>query len=166
MYWGRIKTAFNERKLVDPDFVDIHMDRIKKAMENRRLMIQAACNKFLHVFSRIKSCEKWREVRLALHKAKESYNSDMPAPPTAEGRPYGTKKARTMKDAAPAAALPQALIEQCIADAKRSTAKREEKLDTRWSTLMANEHVKLDLLRTNVVATKRNTDLAFLMGAD
>ncbi|KAE8811380.1 putative methionyl-tRNA synthetase [Hordeum vulgare] len=34
-YWGRIKTAFDERKMVDPDFSSIHMDRDEKAMENR-----------------------------------------------------------------------------------------------------------------------------------
>ncbi|XP_044962126.1 uncharacterized protein LOC123413249 [Hordeum vulgare subsp. vulgare] len=50
--------------------------------------------RFLHVFSRIHSCEKWREVRLALDKAKETYNPDAHAPAAAEGRPDGTKKAR------------------------------------------------------------------------
>ncbi|KAE8796288.1 putative methionyl-tRNA synthetase [Hordeum vulgare] len=45
-YWGRIKTAFDERKLVDPDFANIHMDRGEKAMSNRRSTIQTACNKW------------------------------------------------------------------------------------------------------------------------
>ncbi|KAE8819784.1 putative methionyl-tRNA synthetase [Hordeum vulgare] len=44
-YSRRIKTAFDERKLVDPDFANIHMDRGEKAMSNRWLMIQTACNK-------------------------------------------------------------------------------------------------------------------------
>lgn len=34
-YWRRIKTAFDERKLVDPDFANIHMDRGDKAMSNQ-----------------------------------------------------------------------------------------------------------------------------------
>ena len=34
--------------------------------------------RFLHVFSRIDSCEKWREVWLALDKAKETYNPGAP----------------------------------------------------------------------------------------
>ncbi|KAE8802539.1 putative methionyl-tRNA synthetase [Hordeum vulgare] len=59
--------------------------------------------KFLHVFSRIESCEKWREVRLALDKAKETYNPDTPTPTAAKGRPDGTKKARATRDAVPAA---------------------------------------------------------------
>ncbi|KAE8802540.1 putative methionyl-tRNA synthetase [Hordeum vulgare] len=31
-YWGRIKTTFNERKLVDPDFANINMDCDEKAV--------------------------------------------------------------------------------------------------------------------------------------
>ncbi|KAE8811295.1 putative methionyl-tRNA synthetase [Hordeum vulgare] len=102
-YWWRIKTAFDERKLVDPDFANIHMDRGDKAMANHWATIQTAYNKwhgiiemvrmfvmyrqdnsdqefkFLHMFSRIESCEKWRESRLALAKAKETYNPDASA---------------------------------------------------------------------------------------
>ncbi|KAE8784763.1 putative methionyl-tRNA synthetase [Hordeum vulgare] len=33
-YWSRIKTTFDERKLVDPDFARIHMYRDEKAMAN------------------------------------------------------------------------------------------------------------------------------------
>ncbi|KAE8783142.1 putative methionyl-tRNA synthetase [Hordeum vulgare] len=46
MYWGRFKTAFDERKVVDPDFVNIHMDRCEKAMSNHWSVIQTACNKW------------------------------------------------------------------------------------------------------------------------
>jgi hypothetical protein len=122
--------------------------------------------KFLHVFSRIESCEKWREVRLTLAKAKETYKPDAPAPGVADGRPDGNKRAKAARDAAPAAERLQSSIEQCIADAKNSAAKREEKSDARWSALMTKQDVKLDLLRTNVAAKNRNTDLAFLMAAD
>uniref|UniRef100_A0A8I7B4A3 Uncharacterized protein n=1 Tax=Hordeum vulgare subsp. vulgare TaxID=112509 RepID=A0A8I7B4A3_HORVV len=57
--------------------------------------------KFLHVFSGIESCEKWREVRLALTKAKETYKPDTLVPTAAEGCPDGTKKTREARDAAP-----------------------------------------------------------------
>ncbi|KAE8775715.1 putative methionyl-tRNA synthetase [Hordeum vulgare] len=193
-YWGRIKTAFDERKLVDPDFANIHMNRGEKAMENRWSTIQMACNKwhviieevaprpksgtnvesqmipmfamyradnedqefrFLHMFSRIDWCEKWREVRLALDKAKETYSPDAPTPAVAEGRRDGTKKDRTVRDGGPAAQRLQASIKQCIADVKSSPPRREEKSDVRWSTLMIN-----------VATKKRNIDLEFLMGAD
>ncbi|KAE8818336.1 putative methionyl-tRNA synthetase [Hordeum vulgare] len=103
--------------------------------------------KFLHVFSRIGSCKKWREVRLALDKAKETNNPDVPSPIVAEGCPDSTKKVRAMRDAAHAVEQLQSSIEKCIADAKSSTAKREEKSNARWSALMIN-----------VAAKKRNTD--------
>ncbi|KAE8774120.1 putative methionyl-tRNA synthetase [Hordeum vulgare] len=197
--------AFDERKLVDPDFVHIHMDCSEKAMLNHCSAIQTACNKwhgiveevaacpesganvegqmvrmfamyradnedqefkFLHVFSRIESFKKWREVRLALDKAKETYNPDARAPAVADGRPDGTKKARVASDATPAVERLQSSIEQCITDAKSSAAWREEKSNTRWSALMTNQHAKLDLHRTNIAIKKRNIDVAFLMRAD
>ena len=58
----------------------------------------------------------------------------------------------------------QESIEHCLADAQARAVLREEKTEARWSSLMKNNAIKLDLLRTNVAAKKRNTDMAFLMG--
>ena len=80
-YWRRIKSAFEERKLLDPYFTTIYMQRGEKAMSNTCFAMYVAdtCSsavqmvrmftmyrqdssdqefKFLHVFSRIESCEK------------------------------------------------------------------------------------------------------------
>ncbi|KAE8793260.1 putative methionyl-tRNA synthetase [Hordeum vulgare] len=46
MYWGRIKTVFDERKLVDPNVVNIHMDHGEKAMSNHWSTVQMDCNKW------------------------------------------------------------------------------------------------------------------------
>ncbi|KAE8808819.1 putative methionyl-tRNA synthetase [Hordeum vulgare] len=55
--------------------------------------------KFLHVFTRIESCEKWVKVCLALAKAKDGmYNLDVCVSWAAEGRPTGTKKAKKVRD--------------------------------------------------------------------
>jgi hypothetical protein len=60
--------------------------------------------KFLHVFAWIESCEKWTEVWLALAKDKDGvYNPDVPVSGAAEGRPNGNKKAKAVRDSAPAA---------------------------------------------------------------
>ncbi|KAE8789225.1 putative methionyl-tRNA synthetase [Hordeum vulgare] len=81
--------------------------------------------RFLRVFSRINSCKKWREVWLAVDKAKETYIPDAPALIVAEGHPYGTKKATGARDVALAAQRLQASIEKCIADVKSSATRRE-----------------------------------------
>ncbi|XBH70195.1 hypothetical protein VPH35_097910 [Triticum aestivum] len=120
--------------------------------------------KYLHVFKRIQKCEKWADTRRTLAKAKETYKPDTPTPGAADGRPDGNKGAKKGKHAESATARVQESIEHCIADAQTRAAQREEKTEARWSALMTNNAVKLDLLRTNVAAKKRNTDLAFLMG--
>ena len=79
----------------------------------------------------------------------------------AAGRNKGAKK---RKHADAATARVQESIEHCLADAQARAVLREEKTEARWSALMSSSAVKLDLLRTNVAAKKRNTDLAFLLG--
>ena len=122
--------------------------------------------KFLHVFTRIESCEKWREVHVNLGKGKEPYNPDAPGMAATNGRPDGNKKAKLVKTNAPATEWLHSSIDHCIADAKTHAVQREEKCDARWSQLLEKQDFKIDLLKTTIVAKKRNTDLAFLMGAN
>ncbi|CAM0951258.1 unnamed protein product [Alopecurus aequalis] len=130
--------------------------------------------KFLHVFTRIESCEKWKEVRLALAKTKDRvYNPDTPTEPASAGRPEDNKKAKAAKAGATAAERVQAAIEQCIADAKdqalarqQMNAEREEKANARWAALMKKSDMKIELLKTNVAAKKRMKNLAFLQAND
>nr|XP_045088732.1 uncharacterized protein LOC123497030 [Aegilops tauschii subsp. strangulata] len=192
-YWDHIKAEFDECKLVDPYFKGVYMQHGSKAMANHRGRIQGACNKwhgvveevaacpesgasvedqsnrdaefkYLHVYKRIDKCEKWTEVRRTLDKAKETYKPDAPIPGASEGRPDGNKGAKKGKHADAATARVQESIEHCLADAHARAVLREEKTAARWSSLLTNNAIKLDLLRTNVAAKKRNTDLAFLMG--
>jgi len=120
--------------------------------------------KFLHVYKRIDKCEKWAKVRRTLDKAKETYKPDATTPGASEGRPDGHKLAKKGKNADAATTRVQESIEHCLADAQARAVLREEKTEARWSSLMKNSAIKLDLLRTNVAAKKRNTDMAFLMG--
>ena len=120
--------------------------------------------KYLHVYKRIDKCEKWAEVRRTLDKAKKTYKPDATTPGASEGRPDGHKLAKKGKNADAATARVQESIEHCLADAQARAVLREEKTEARWSALMSSSAVKLDLLRTNVAAKKRNTDLAFLLG--
>ena len=128
---------------------------------------QDADFKHLHVYKRIDKCEKWAEVRRALDKAKETYKPDATTSGASEGRPDGHKLAKKGKNADAATARVQESIEHCLADVQARAVLREEKTEARWSSLMKNSAIKLDLLRTNVAVKKRNTDMAFLMsGAD
>ena len=120
--------------------------------------------KYLHIYKRIDKCEKWAEVRRTLDKAKETYKPDATTPGASEGRPDGHKLAKKGKSADAATARVQESIEHCLADAQARAVLREEKTEARWSALMSTSAVKLNLLRTNVGAKKRNTDLTFLLG--
>jgi hypothetical protein len=55
--------------------------------------------KYINVFARIKTCEKWAEVRWILSKNKdEQYNPDALAAATSTGRPeLGQKKLKELK---------------------------------------------------------------------
>ena len=103
--------------------------------------------KYLHVFKQIEKCEKWADVRRTLAKAKEKYKPDTPTPGAADGRPDGNKGAKKGKHVESATARVQESIEHCLADAQTRAALREEKTEARWSALMTNSGVKLDLLR-------------------
>ncbi|CAM0875516.1 unnamed protein product [Alopecurus aequalis] len=186
-YWGRVKKSYDERRMLDPDFAVCTIDRGEKAMVNRWAAIQQVCNKwhgiqeevrhrpqsgsnveqrmvhmfdmyhrdnndaefkFLHVFTRIESCEKWKDVRLALAKTKDGvYNPDTPTNSALPDRLEGNKKAKAAKAGAPAAERVQAAIDQ-------------------WAALMKKSDIKIELLKTNVAAKKRMTDLAFLQAGD
>ncbi|KAE8788244.1 putative methionyl-tRNA synthetase [Hordeum vulgare] len=68
--------------------------------------------KFLHVFTKIESFEKWTECRFTLAEDKDGvYNSDAPALAAEEGCPNGNKRAKTARDAAPSAKRLESSIE-------------------------------------------------------
>ena len=122
--------------------------------------------KYLHVFVVIEGCEKWAETRRALAKGKE-YIPNAPCAGASDGRlPMGHRKAKAARDNAPAAAKLQASIQTCITDTQTNAGKREEVQAKRWAAIMANNQVKLDLLRTGNMVKKKNHDLAFLTSAD
>lgn len=104
--------------------------------------------KFLHVFKRIETCDKWILTRAALAKAKEG-GFDHTA---GEGRPIGNK---VDINADPAAERLQASVNKCIADTgvreeekACATEVREEKANVRWSMMLGNQDIKISLLRT------------------
>ena len=124
--------------------------------------------KFLNVYARIEKCEKWAETRKNLSKSKtEQYNPDAPAAGSADGRPeLGQKKLKELKKTGNPADRMQASFDKCWADARTHAAGRDDKFDGRWREMLANQGVRIALLKTTAAAKKRNTDLAFLMGGN
>ncbi|KAE8807420.1 putative methionyl-tRNA synthetase [Hordeum vulgare] len=55
-YWRRIKTAFDERKLVDLNFDNIHMDCGEKATTYHWTAIQQACNRWHGIQEEVMAC--------------------------------------------------------------------------------------------------------------
>ena len=111
-------------------------------------------------------------VRTALAKANAPFDPNAPAAatPAAVGRPVGTKKAKAVRDAAPAIEKIHSSILACIADAAthaatrvEQAAKMEEVASARWASVMERQDIKLDLIKANIVAKKRKEDLAILL---
>ncbi|CAM0874586.1 unnamed protein product [Alopecurus aequalis] len=152
-------------KLVDPEYAGLHTDRGEKAMANHWAVIQQACNKWHDIQEEVAA----RPVSGANIERRLSPGTRRPSTTRtclSSGRPIGNKKAKAARDMAPAAERLPSSIDQYIADAKSDTVVREEKSEARWTALMKKQDAKLDLLRTNVAAKKRNNDVAFQMGAD
>jgi hypothetical protein len=85
--------------------------------------------KFIHVFKRIKKCDKWAMVRASLGKGKDvAFDPTAPLPAAGQGRPkMGNKKAKQAQEDAPAMERLQSSIEKCIAGVVKNYAAREEK---------------------------------------
>lgn len=60
----------------------------------------------------------------------------------------------------------QASFDKCWADARAHAAGREEQHAVRWKAMLANQGVRIALLKETAAAKKRNTDLAFLVGGN
>jgi hypothetical protein len=51
-------------------------------------------------------------------------------------------------------------------DERAHAAEREDKHDVRWKAMLANQSVRIALLKETSTVKKRNTDLAFLIGGN
>ena len=115
--------------------------------------------KFIHVFDRIETCDKWAETRTALAKANAVYDPTASPMPASEGRPIGHKMAKAARDATSGIEKLHTSIMACMADAAShaklradQAAKMEEFVATRWESSMARQDAKIDLLKANVAA--------------
>jgi hypothetical protein len=116
--------------------------------------------------ARIENCEKWADIHPNLAKNKdEQYNPDAPAPAASAGHPeLGQKKLKELKKAGHPTERLQASFDKRWADARAHAARRDNKYDSRWKEMLANQSFRIALLKATSTTKKRNTDLAFPIG--
>jgi hypothetical protein len=73
--------------------------------------------KFIHVFARIETLDKWTETRTALAKGNTAYDPTVSPTPATNGRHVGNKKSKTLRDVAPTIKKLHSSIMACMADA-------------------------------------------------
>ncbi|CAM0951151.1 unnamed protein product [Alopecurus aequalis] len=158
-YWKQVKTAYDERRMIDPDFAACVTERGQKAMANHWANIQAACNKWHGIQEEVAMRPKSganREMKLV--RMLEAYKNDENADfkflhvfVVIEGCEKWAEVRRSIrkgKEYVPGEVAPGASEGRPPMGHKKAKA------------------VKLDLLRTGTVAKKRNHDLAFLTAGD
>jgi hypothetical protein len=118
--------------------------------------------KFLHVFLRIETCEKWKKTRLTLAKTKDDVYKPDSRCPGVRGQARAIQGWR--KVMGPPGERLQASIDACIADARAHGEQRQVKADERWKLHFQKNDVKIELLKSTATATKKNTNLQFLLG--
>jgi hypothetical protein len=103
--------------------------------------------------------------RTQRRQSRRQYNPDAPAPAASAGRPQlGQKKLKELNKAGHPAERLQASFDKCWADARAHAAGRDNKYDAWWKEMLANQGIRIALLKATSAAKKRNTDLAFLIG--
>ena len=78
--------------------------------------------KFIHVFARIESCDKWAEIRTTLSKGK--FDPDAAPALASDARPMGNKRAKALRDVATGIEKLHSSIMACMADAASHAADR------------------------------------------
>jgi hypothetical protein len=124
--------------------------------------------KFIHVFTRIETCDEWSETRSTLSKGK--FDLDAVPALALDGRPMGAKRAKALRNVAPGIEKLHSSIMACMADAASHAAERAEqaaKMEqvaaVRWASVIERQDAKLELIKANVAAKKRREDLSILM---
>jgi hypothetical protein len=72
----------------------------------------------------------------------------------------GQKKLKELKKVGHLAKRLQASFDKCWADARAHAAERDNKYNMWWKEMLANQGVRIALLKATSAAKKRNTDLA------
>ncbi|CAM0946287.1 unnamed protein product [Alopecurus aequalis] len=76
-YWKRVKTAYDERRMIDPDFATCVTERGQKAMANHWANIQTACNKWHGIQEEVANRPKSGANReMELVRMLEAYKND------------------------------------------------------------------------------------------
>lgn len=109
---------------------------------------------FMHCYTKLKRCPKWRQARVRLA-TKPDGTVDLDAPMnTSAGRPIGTKRAKNALSDAAASEKAAASIEKYIAGVSTTMATRAEKSEERWKTIFQKQDEKIVIDKEKVAVEK------------
>ena len=117
---------------------------------------------FMHCYTKLKRCPKWRQARLRLGTNADG-TDDLAAPlATSAGRPIGNKRAKAALGAAACADKTAASIDKYIAGVSTSMATRAEKSEKRWKTIFQKQDEKVMIDKEITAVKKRKEDMKIL----
>ena len=109
---------------------------------------------FMHCYTKLKRCPKWRQARVRLA-TKPDGTVDLDAPMnTSAGRPIGTNRAKNALSDAAASEKAAASIEKYIAGVSTTMAMRAEKSEERWKTIFEKQDEKIVIDKEKVAVEK------------
>jgi hypothetical protein len=108
----------------------------------------------MHCFQKLQGCNKWDRVWRTLNESKTGEDGAIPAVPSSDGRPTGTKQAKADRNAGSSGGGFKAGVGMFVDSMNANSKELYNKSDTRWKEIKETQKEKLALERERVLAAK------------
>jgi hypothetical protein len=108
----------------------------------------------MHCFQKLQGCNKWDRVRHTLSNGKTGEEVPIPSAPSAAGRPTGTKKAKTERNAGSSGGGFEVGVVLFVDSMNANSKELYDRSDSRWKEIKETQKKKLMLERERVQAAK------------